>query len=68
MNDYSAMRFLFRPWHAQDFFNTQIFNILARTFFSRIIRGTRSCEFFFLMNFCLTVERDFYLRIIACLS
>lgn len=39
MNDYSAMRFLFRPWHAQDFFNIRIFNILTRIFFSRIIRG-----------------------------
>lgn len=48
MNDYSAMRFLFRPWHAQDFFNIQIFNILTRIFFFRIIRGRRSCEFFLL--------------------
>lgn len=55
MNDYSAMRFLFRPWHAQDFFNILIFNILTRIFFSRITRG-RSCEFFLLNEFLFNCQ------------
>ena len=46
MNDYSAMRFLLCPWHAQDFFNIQIFNILTRIFFRELFEEQEVASFF----------------------